>query len=133
MMQSLQNMILSGEASYENILNSHLSELCNDTSLVLQKLSQLERDGRFVSDQKTHLAQLLSNTWESVLFPVVDVPIGHAYFSNSHAGVSVGQCLVIFRDFLNSRAQELDVEGAAAAFLSMAENLELVLGDLLGN
>jgi hypothetical protein len=125
--------ILSGSTSlYDDLLQSRLSTVCNEASLILRQMSVLSNRGwpeRFDEWNKTALRTTMDNTSRFL----VDVP-GQA----CHPRLSL-----ILRRFVFSLRQHVADTGAGdfplavhlentrGCFLSTAQDLETLLGELL--
>ncbi|GKT55869.1 hypothetical protein ColTof4_11716 [Colletotrichum tofieldiae] len=133
--------LISTNQCYELLLDSDLSEKCNDASLILRQIHRLKERGwpKFVAEQnEAALREAAATTYRFVIdtYHFVKRPTKAAELSNDKPLVkTLRQNLdLIFKRITvvqPRREYDLDVGGAAAAFLELAVDIETLLLNLM--
>ncbi|GKT82462.1 hypothetical protein Ct61P_00312 [Colletotrichum tofieldiae] len=133
--------LISTNQCYELLLDSDLSEKCNDASLILRQIHRLKERGwpKFVAEQnEAALREAAATTYRFVIdtYHFVKRPTKAAELPNDKPLVkTLRQNLdLIFKRITvvqPRREYDLDVGGAAAAFLELAVDIETLLLNLM--
>ncbi|KAI5468174.1 hypothetical protein BGZ63DRAFT_460035 [Mariannaea sp. PMI_226] len=120
---------------YSSLMNSRLSELCNDAGLILARLARLDEDGDEDEDEDEDKSAL-----DSVLLEITQLsdslPDSNGWFGcvqlrkTISGGIKSANESILMQ---YGERIELDLERASNAFIEMAEGLERILWDIMQN
>lgn len=120
--------------NYQDLLSSHLSEICNNASLILRRMKSLCEEGWPKWFDKLNTDVLQRNRVNTdlnmrAMLRAADHRTALQISSIMTKGATlILECIVIDRI---SGMEELDLERASSAFLELAVDIENLLSDLL--
>ncbi len=117
--------------TYERLLESELSSLCNDASLILRSMAKLEETGwqaKHDRRNKRALREAAESTYDFTKTKVYR----SGWLGNEELRDVIRSAVQAIRRSVDTegRTAELDLDQASQAFLDLAEEIEVMLWDL---